>query len=111
MKELTFAEFCSLIEGHPLKITQRSNLGWSEIDGYSCELLERTYAMRTPDTYIQLGETAWFSFEVSLWVNPSRCMKIVIIYNQCEYFKAQEFVLIDEDKICRLREILKNNTQ
>lgn len=111
MKELSFAEFCSLIEGQSLEVSERFNNGWREVDGYSCELFSATYTMRTPETYVTLGERKLFSFEVLLWVNASRCQKATVSFNQCEYFKDQEFVLIDESEIRRLRELLKSGSR
>lgn len=111
MKELTFAEFYSLIEGCVLEISEHSNNGWREIDGYSWELLSATYTMMTPEVYVNLGERKLFSFEVMLWVNKSQCVKTVVTFNQCGYFKDQEYVLTDESVIRRLREMLKSGLQ
>lgn len=111
MKVLSFAEFCSLIEGKRLELTEHWNLGWRELDGFSCELLERTYKIKTPKAYIDLGERVSLLFEVSLWVSRSRCMKIVVTINQCEYLANQELVLRDENEIRRLREVLISDSQ
>lgn len=111
MKDLAFAEFCSLIDGQKLEVSERLNNGWREIDGYSCELLSATYTMKTPEIYTRLGERKLFSFEVLLWVNTTRCLKVTVSFNQCEYFKDQEFVLIDESEIRRLRDLLKSGSQ
>lgn len=111
MKELTFAEFCSLIEGQIFEVSERFNNGWREIDGYSWELLSATYTMRTPEVYVNLGERKLFSFEVLLWVNKSLCVKVIVNFNQCGYFKDQEYVLTDESEIRRLREMLKSDSR
>lgn len=111
MKDLPFAEFCSLIDGQIFEVSERLNNGWQEVDGYSYELLSATYIMRTPELYTSLGERKLFSFEVRLWVNMSRCAKAIVSFNQCGYFKDQEHVLIEEDKIRRLREILKSGSR
>lgn len=111
MKDIPFAEFCSLIEGQVLEASERFNNGWREIDGYSCELLSATYTMRTPEAYTSLGERKFFSFEVRLWVNKSRCLKAIVSFNQHEYFKDQEYVLTEEDKIRRLRELLQSGSR